>query len=90
MYGLLNEHRHTANAKQELTEEPLYKNVDNFVASDCVRDGNMITANGQAANDFAREVLLALGVEPAEAEKWYDFATLGLAAALAKHDPQGF
>lgn len=43
-----------------------------------VRDNNIITANGTASLEFAREVLLALKV--ADEEKifaWYDFYKLG-------------
>ena len=86
--GLLNQHRHTANMKQVLEGEAGYQNPEGFVPEDAVRDRNLVTANGQAPNPFAREMLLALGVSEDQVQFWYDFQTLGLKAALAKYFPE--
>jgi len=87
--GLLNNYRHTMNFRDSTEGEPLYQNAGGFVQEDAVRDRNLVTANGNAPYAFTREVLLALGTKPEEADKWLDFFTLGLHQALAKHYPQG-
>lgn len=87
-HGLLNGHRHTANFLREMADEAKYLNAAGFVAEDCVRDRNLVTANGQAPYLFGREMLLALGVSAADAAMWYDMGTMGLRAALKKYWPE--
>lgn len=86
-HGLLDDHLHTANFLQELEGEPQYRNAAGFKEEDCVRDRNLVTANGQAPYLFAREMLLALGASEQDAAQWYDFQTMGLRAALKKYFP---
>ena len=43
-----------------------------------MRGGNIITANGTAALEFAKEVLLAVGLAPEnKINEWYNFHKLG-------------
>lgn len=86
-HGLLNAHQHTANFKESLEKEEEYQNPAGFQEEECVRDRNLVTANGQAPYLFAREMLRALGVAESEAERWYDFNTMGLRAAIRKYNP---
>lgn len=78
--GLLNNVPHTSNDLNDLkqwaggayTGEPLY------VHKQAVRGGNVVTANGTAALEFAREVLLALKVASGDKiNDWYNFHKLG-------------
>lgn len=87
--GLLNHHSHTANSSEKLLEEPGYSNAAGFVVAEAVRDGTVVTANGNAAYPFARELLLALGDDEEQVQMWYDFYTMGFHAALAKYFPEG-
>lgn len=83
--GLLNNHKHTGNFKEEIEEEELYTNSVNFIEDESVLDRNLITANGQAPYLFAKNALLALGIDPVEVQKWYDFNSMGLQAAIKKY-----
>ncbi len=79
-HGFLNGVRHTSNsldylkewAKDDYTGEVLY------IAQQAVSDGGVITANGTAYAEFAREVLSALESHtPEEIDEWYDYVKLG-------------
>lgn len=83
--GLLNDVKHTANFKEELLQQEAYTNGDNFVEEDAVRDGRLVTANGNAPLKFAREVLLAMGMDENKTQEFVDFHTLGLQMALKKY-----
>ena len=49
-----------------------------FVHRQAVRDGKIITANGTASLEFAKEVMLALQAASVEAiTTWYEFYKLG-------------
>lgn len=83
--GLLNGIVHTSNQLEDLcsyagssyTGESLYR------YQQAVRYGNIVTANGTASLEFAKEVLLGLGVMTApEAEQWYRFYKLGYYEAM--------
>ncbi|MBC1502058.1 glutamine amidotransferase [Listeria weihenstephanensis] len=85
--GLLNEAKHTSNgltvlqewAKENYTGAPLY------LEEEAVREGNLVTANGTAFLEFAREVMLGLKAAPdAEVLEWYDFYKLGYYEAMKK------
>lgn len=78
--GLLNNIPHTSNDLNDLKHwageayagEPLY------VHKQAVRGGNVITANGTAALEFAREVLIAVKAAPEDKiNDWYNFHKLG-------------
>jgi len=66
MNGMLNERKHTSNRLEDLIDASgeCYNNEGRYVSEQAVRDGNLITANGTAYLEFAREVLLALKAYP--------------------------
>ncbi|MFI5185383.1 MAG: type 1 glutamine amidotransferase family protein [Chitinophagales bacterium] len=76
---LLNPIKHTSNAKNYLEKFcPNYKGQKNYVGkkgySDptAVTDGNIITASGVAALEFAREIFRLLKIyDDSAIEKWY-------------------
>lgn len=76
--GALNSAKHTANDLNELKRYAAYNNEKGFIHKQAVSDNNIITANGTAPLEFAREVLKALSVASDEQIKgWYDFHKLG-------------
>ena len=76
--GALNDAKHTANDLNELKRYSTYTNEQGFIHRQAVSDNNVITANGTATLEFAREVLCALSVAPEQQIKgWYDFHKLG-------------
>lgn len=82
--GVLNRVRHTANDLEDLRHwaGEAYAGEALYVREQAVRDANIVTANGTAALEFAREVLLALEVVPErKVEEWYAFHKLGFYGA---------
>ena len=80
MVGALNHAKHTSNELDELKEwaGDAYTNEKNYVMQQAVSDNNIVTANGTAALEFAKEMLLTLQVAPAETiTEWYNFHKLG-------------
>lgn len=80
MNGLLNDKKHTSNTLEDLMEgaQENYSGRDDYIKAQAVRDGNLITANGTACLEFAKEVLTALEAYPADyIEKNYQFFKLG-------------
>jgi len=78
--GLLNDVRHTSNSIEDLKAWAglAYTGEENYVCEQAVRDGNIITANGTAALEFAREVLTALEAAPEDKIMgWYRFHKYG-------------
>lgn len=78
--GLLNERKHTSNTLDDLQEaaKENYTNSENYVHEQAVRDSNLVTANGTAYLEFAREMLLALDAYPADyVENNYQFFKQG-------------
>lgn len=78
--GVLNSARHTANDLADLQAwaGTAYTGERLFVPRQVVRDANLVTANGTAALEFARELLLALQAAPeVEIRAWYTFHKLG-------------
>ena len=74
--GALNFGKHTANDLAELKTSAgsCYTNEDKFIARQAVRDNNIVTANGTATMEFAKEVLLALqAADEKTISAWYDF-----------------
>ncbi|KAB8130299.1 glutamine amidotransferase [Gracilibacillus oryzae] len=57
--GWLNDIKHTSNEINDLKEyaKEHYQNEENYVCEQAVRDGNIVTANGTAALDFAKAIL---------------------------------
>ena len=82
--GVLNDVFHTSNDRDDLKQwaGSAYTGEEKFIAKQAVRDQNVITANGTAPMEFAKEVLLAL--HAASEEKiadWYSFHKLGFYTA---------
>jgi putative intracellular protease/amidase len=87
MQGFLNEARHTSNTLDSLKAAAgeRYTGESRYIREQAVSDGGIITANGTAYMEFAREVLIALNGMPQEnIDKWYDFYKLGFYEALKK------
>ena len=84
--GFLNNAKHTANDLNELMQYAAYTNAQGFVPRQAVSDNHIVTANGTAALEFAKEILKALSVADDEQIKdWYDFHKLGFyTAAMPK------
>ena len=78
--GVLDSVKHTGNRLSALQEwkGTKYKGAENYQAKQAVFDRNIITANGSAPLEFAREVLTALHVaEETMIEDWYVLHKLG-------------
>lgn len=78
--GLLNSVEHTSNRSEELKEwaGTNYTGEASYLHQQVVRSGNIITANGTAFLEFAKEVLLALEAFPQEeTEEWYQIFKVG-------------
>ena len=78
--GVLDSVKHTGNRLSALEEwqGTKYKGAENFQARQAICDKNIITANGVAPLEFAREVLTALHVaEETLIEDWYSLHKLG-------------
>lgn len=87
MHGLLNGVRHTSNSLEYLKEAAgaNYTGEKLYVAEQAVSDGGIITANGTAHMEFAREVLTALDAKPKkDIDAWYDYFKLGFYEAEKK------
>ncbi|MDO4316247.1 MAG: DJ-1/PfpI family protein [Oscillospiraceae bacterium] len=85
--GLLNGIAHTSNQPEDLERYAgsAYTGQSLYRYQQAVRCGNIVTANGTAGLEFAKEVLLGLGVmAEAEAEQWYRFYKLGYYAAMER------
>lgn len=80
MNGLLNDKKHTSNTLENLMEgaQGNYTGQAHYENRQAVRDGNLITANGTAHLEFAKEVLTALEAYPAvDIENYYHFFKIG-------------
>lgn len=78
--GALNNVRHTSNDLNDLKAwaGKAYTNEENYIMEQAVSDNKIITANGTAALEFAREVLLTLKAASEEKiTEWYNFHKLG-------------
>nr|WP_326185821.1 DJ-1/PfpI family protein [uncultured Oscillibacter sp.] len=83
--GLLNGIAHTSNQLEDLQDYAgnAYTGKNLYRYQQAVRHGNIVTANGTAGLEFAKEVLLGLGVMAEDdAEQWYRFYKLGHYAAM--------
>ena len=86
-HGFLNEVRHTGNALESIktVAGEHYTGACNYIAQQAVSDGGIITANGTASLEFAREVLVALKAMPQQdIDEWYDYCKLGQYEAAIK------
>lgn len=79
-HGFLNHIRHTGNGLDQLRQwgGEQYTNAGGYVHAQAVCDGNIVTANGSAALEFAKELLIRLGNDtPEQAEMYYQFYKQG-------------
>lgn len=79
-YGFLNAVKHTGNGLEQLKlwGGENYTNSDGYVNAQAVNDNNIVTANGSATLEFAREMLLLLENDTAErVEMYYRFNKQG-------------
>lgn len=87
--GVLNHVRHTSNDLNDLKQwaGKAYTGEEHYVMEQAVRDQNIITANGTAALEFAREVLLCLEAAPEDKiMEWYNFHKHGCYEAAMPKD----
>lgn len=77
--GYLDNRKHTSNTLEFLKSQcPNYKGDNNYVQKQAVSDCNVITANGTAALEFAKEIMLYLKVKPVDKiNEWYKFHKSG-------------
>lgn len=77
--GYLDKRKHTSNTLEFLKlQSPHYKGEGNYIEKQAVSDCNVITANGTAALEYAKEIMLYLKAKPAdEIDKWYKFNKMG-------------
>ncbi|MDE5860787.1 MAG: glutamine amidotransferase [Ruminococcus sp.] len=82
--GVLNEVMHTSNDINDLKQwaGTAYTGETKYIYHQAVRDKNVITANGTASLEFAKEILLALEVASEDKiSEWYNFHKLGFYTA---------
>ncbi|AFM41483.1 transcriptional regulator containing an amidase domain and an AraC-type DNA-binding HTH domain [Desulfosporosinus acidiphilus SJ4] len=78
--GVLNNVSHTSNDLNDLKQWAgnSYTGEEKYIMQQAVRDNNIITANGTASLEFAKEVMLALGAAPENRIlEFYNFHKLG-------------
>lgn len=78
--GVLNHVKHTSNDLHDLKQwaGSAYTGEAYYKMKQAISDKNIITANGTAALEFGKEVLLALQVAPEDKiVEWYNFHKLG-------------
>ncbi|MDC7291074.1 hypothetical protein NXH76_25120 [Blautia schinkii] len=72
--------KHTSNDLSDLKSyaKDAYTGAECYIARNVVSDHNIVTANGTAPIDFAREILRILHAAPDETiEEWFLFHRLG-------------
>ena len=82
--GVLNDVVHTGNDLNDLKQwaGSAYTGEAKYIAKQAIRDKNVITANGTAPMEFAREILSALNVaDEGKITDWYNFHKLGFYTA---------
>ena len=79
-HGFLNNIKHTGNGIEQLKiwGEANYTNPSGYVNAQAVSDANIVTANGSATLEFAKELLLLLENDtPERIEMYYQFNKQG-------------
>lgn len=79
-HGFLNAVKHTGNGLEQLKQwgGENYRNIDGYMHSQAVSDKNIVTANGSATLEFAKELLLLLENDtPERIEMYYQFNKQG-------------
>ncbi|WP_413089136.1 type 1 glutamine amidotransferase family protein [Terribacillus sp. 179-K 1B1 HS] len=81
-HGFLDGVKHTSNSLEYLQAGALdYKGEQYYIESQSVRDGNLVTANGTAPLEFAKDILNLLRVrEEEKIDQWYRFFKEGSVA----------
>lgn len=82
--GVLNDVFHTSNDLNDLKQwaGSAYTGEAKYIAKQAVSDKNVITANGTAPMEFAKEILSALNVaDEGKITDWYNFHKLGFYTA---------
>lgn len=76
--GYLDNFKHTENTLEYIKlQAPHYKGDSNFIEKQAACGSGIITANGTAYLEFAREIMLCLNFKPIEKiEEWYKFNKL--------------
>lgn len=80
-HGFLNSVKHTGNGPEQLKlwGGDNYTNPDGYIHAQAIKDKNIVTANGSAALEFAKELLLLLENDsPERVEMYYQFNKQGL------------
>ena len=83
--GFLNGVRHTGNGLEQLQSwgGESYNNPEDYVNAQAVSDKNIVTANGSATLEFAKELLLLLENDtPESIEMYYQINKMGFCALL--------
>lgn len=77
--GYLDKIRHTGNTLEFMrSQAPHYNGGHNFIEKQAVCDSGIITANGSAALEFTREILLLLKAKPENTIcEWYNLNKFG-------------
>ena len=84
--GFLNAVRHTGNGPEQLNiwGGGNYTNPEGYIHAQAVSDCNIVTANGSAALEFAKELLLLLENDtPERIEMYYQFYKQGFCALFS-------
>ncbi|WP_285821567.1 DJ-1/PfpI family protein [Duncaniella freteri] len=84
-HGFLNSVKHTGNGPEQLKlwGGDNYTNPDGYIHAQVIKDKNIVTANGSAALEFAKELLLLLENDsPERVEMYYQFNKQGLCSLL--------
>jgi putative intracellular protease/amidase len=87
MHGFLNDVKHTSNMLNDLkaAAKENYTNERGYIEEQAVSDGGIITANGTAYMEFAKEVLISLKtINRSSINEWYDYFKFGHYEALKK------
>ena len=82
--GSLNNVNHTSNDLNDLKQwaGSIYTAENKYISKQAVRDKNIITANGTATMEFAKEILFALNIASKKSIiEWYNFHKLGVYTA---------
>ena len=80
-HGFLNSVKHTGNGPEQLKlwGGDNYTNPDGYIHTQAIKDKNIVTANGSATLEFAKELLLLLENDsPERVEMYYQFNKQGL------------
>ena len=82
-HGFLNAVKHTGNGLEQLKIWGVdnYTNLEGYIHAQAVSDNNIVTANGSATLEFAKELLLLLENDtPERIEMYYQFNRQGFCA----------